>query len=1022
MKIFISNLVSSGKVYSLITCILLAFNLCAQVGIGTLMPDSSSILELKSTHKGFLMPRMTTDQRDSIAEPSVGLQIFNMDDQCIDIYDSVYWIKNCGYKQVGLGDSIGTNVWVPKGNVGAPSIRRKAFSFTIQGKVYVGTGQNGTNNYEDFWEYNPNTNVWTQKANLPGGARYGSVGFSIGSKGYAGLGENFGVHKIDFYEYDPTTNSWTSKANFGGAARREAIGFVINSKGYVGTGFNGTTNFQDIWEYNPVSNSWASKANFPGAGRSGAVSFTIGSNGYVGTGFNGTYLSDFYAYDPVNNLWSTIANFGGGMRRSGAAFSFGSKGYVGTGLTAANLYSQDFWEYDPITNSWIIKTEFGGGPRQGAVGFSLAGKGYFGTGALGSSINSNDIWEYRPSVEAPVYAIGYPDGGYAGINDGLWTRNGFAMHATSAQYVGIGTSDPDTNAILDLNSTSKGLLIPRMTTAQRLAIPVPADGLLVFDLDKDQFYYYSNQSWITFLGSTIGSYPGDKNLAIGDSALAQGSSIGIENIAIGSNALYINTTGEKNVAIGPNALFSNTNGYANVGIGINALYANTTGRGNIAIGRTALTANVTGLSNVGIGSDALLHNTFGDYNLAIGTYALLENTVGEDNIGLGFNALHNNSSGESNIGIGSSALYQNTIGSENISIGNGSMYSNSSGQENVAIGSSALSQNSSGNHNVAVGRLSLYQNYSGVRNTGIGNNSLLNNYSGVNNSAVGDSSLFNNISGDANTAVGRHSLLALTIGDYNTGIGSSVSSFITTGDLNTAVGRNCLDNISIGNNNTALGYSADVSAGGAAFTNVSVIGNNATATASHLIKLGNSNVSVIGGAVNWSIISDARYKKDVSENVPGLEFIRRLRPVTYHLDVTSIAEHLKEDYERDDTGQLVYGPPDQSTIEARQRKSSVLNTGFIAQEVETAAQTIGYEFYGVHAPDNPDDHYSLSYATFTVPLVKAVQELETIIATLQEENTSLRSQIDIDRIQYSDQLRQLQVQITALAHIIEKGK
>ena len=57
----------------------------SNVGIGTTTPDNSAILELKNTGKGFLMPRMYTAGRNLIASPAVGLQIFNYDDQCIDV-------------------------------------------------------------------------------------------------------------------------------------------------------------------------------------------------------------------------------------------------------------------------------------------------------------------------------------------------------------------------------------------------------------------------------------------------------------------------------------------------------------------------------------------------------------------------------------------------------------------------------------------------------------------------------------------------------------------------------------------------------------------------------------------------------------------------------------------------------------------------------------------------------------------------------------------------------------------------
>ncbi len=66
--------------------------------------------------------------------------------------------------------------------------------------------------------------------------------------------------------------------------------------------------------------------------------------------------------------------------------------------------------------------------------------------------------------------------------------------------VGIGTNSPDPSAVLDLTSVNKGLLIPRVTTAQRLAIPAPATGLLVYDTDFDQFWYFDGVVWVQAIG------------------------------------------------------------------------------------------------------------------------------------------------------------------------------------------------------------------------------------------------------------------------------------------------------------------------------------------------------------------------------------------------------------------------------------------------------------------------------------------------------------------------------------------
>jgi hypothetical protein len=64
--------------------------------------------------------------------------------------------------------------------------------------------------------------------------------------------------------------------------------------------------------------------------------------------------------------------------------------------------------------------------------------------------------------------------------------------------VGIGTTTPDGSAQLDVSSTNKGILIPRMSRAERDAIITPATGLLVFQTDEtDGFYYYDGSAWVT---------------------------------------------------------------------------------------------------------------------------------------------------------------------------------------------------------------------------------------------------------------------------------------------------------------------------------------------------------------------------------------------------------------------------------------------------------------------------------------------------------------------------------------------
>ena len=153
-----------------------------------------------------------------------------------------------------------TNIWTRKADYPGNSTGYYV-SFSIGTKGYIGTGNdfltNGFTN--EFYEYNPATNSWTRKAPLPTTpARAFAVGFSIGTKGYIGLGnkDTFAeggpaYYYQDFWEWDQATNVWTRKADYPGYSRSGAVGFSIGNKGYVGTGYGDGIVQRDYWEWGP---------------------------------------------------------------------------------------------------------------------------------------------------------------------------------------------------------------------------------------------------------------------------------------------------------------------------------------------------------------------------------------------------------------------------------------------------------------------------------------------------------------------------------------------------------------------------------------------------------------------------------------------------------------------------------------------------------------------------------------------------------------------------------------------------
>jgi hypothetical protein len=417
------------------------------IGIGTQTPDASALLDVRSTDKGVLIPRLTTAQRNAIASPAKGLQVLNLDDMCTDIFDGAVWIKNCGSKAVAAGTADPShpnpNSWVQKANFLAG--RWGMSSFTINKKAYAGLGANTSDSPQSsLWEYNPLTNAWTQMANFPGVPRWYATGFTIAGKGYMGAGSNGTFYYSDCWEYDPTINSWTQKASLP-RGRNYPFSFVIGNKAYVGGGLASNSG-NDFYEFDPVANSWVTKTSPPLGtnNRYGAFAFAIGNKGYMGTGSSsGNNEADFWEYDPATNGWTQKANFGGGVRYGAAAFAINGKGYATTGHTTGNIYVTDLWSYDVPSNTWTQRQSFPGFQRIGAFGFNIGNKGYVGTGVNQNNVFGVDMWEYQDEVEVGTgYSSAPPFSPMDTYSDGRWTIAGNTVYNSNTGNVGIGVSQP----------------------------------------------------------------------------------------------------------------------------------------------------------------------------------------------------------------------------------------------------------------------------------------------------------------------------------------------------------------------------------------------------------------------------------------------------------------------------------------------------------------------------------------------------------------------------------------------------
>jgi trimeric autotransporter adhesin len=499
---------------------------------------------------------------------------------------------------------------------------------------------------------------------------------------------------------------------------------------------------------------------------------------------------------------------------------------------------------------------------------------------------------------------------------------------------------------------------------------------------------------------------------------------GFCNTASGFQSLYVNAGGWNNSAHGYGTLFSNTSGMDNSAIGVGALYWNTTGNKNSALGYGALYSNDSGDSNIAIGymANAAAANNLSDV-VVLGSGA---NATASDQVRLGnshaaslycmgaYTAttslspnMYVSNSGQimrstsgggggiggagnptevafwttpasiasdvnfywdnvnKRLGIGTNipadqleltknlrltistgvsgniykgdALFCHNFGDYNTFLGVHAGNLALASLSNTGVGVDALTSSTTGNANAAVGAWALQANADGYWNAALGMEALKTNISGNSNVAVGYIALKNSIASE-NTAIGASSLFNNLNGLQCTAVGKS----------------SLLTNVS-GNMNTAIGFGADVTQNN--FANATALGANAKVNASNKVRIGNNLVTVIEGQVPWSFPSDIRIKKNIKGVSQGLDLVMKLRPVEY-----------------------------QTLTDSR------TSLGFIAQEIEA----LFGDQYAIINIDNDDERsLSLRITDLIAPMVKAIQEQQTMLDKLTKDNEELEKRVAI---------------------------
>ncbi len=302
------------------------------------------------------------------------------------------------------------SVWNQKASL--PDVgRHRGTGIAIGDKGYIGLGhRNGTGLnivYQDWWEYDPATNSWTQKADFPA-LNYGALAFAIGNKGYVGGGVFL---SDEFYEFDPITNQWTAISD-APTSPNDMPAFGLGNLGYI---IDGAT----LYAYDPSNDNWSQKQDPPQFIGGWSSAFVIQSSAYVKTG------STLMEYKGASDQWIFKTNIPSGLYGTlsggSAAFAVNGKGYIISGyIGPLSGVSKQIWEFDPATNDWTQQPDFIGTSRRFSVSFSIGNKGYIGTGTNGT--NFNDFWEYNrvlsvPNTKTlPFKIVSYPNPSVNSIN------------------------------------------------------------------------------------------------------------------------------------------------------------------------------------------------------------------------------------------------------------------------------------------------------------------------------------------------------------------------------------------------------------------------------------------------------------------------------------------------------------------------------------------------------------------------------------------------------------------------------
>ena len=265
-----------------------------------------------------------------------------------------------------------------------------AFSFDDMGYIVGGNSDSGVR--DDFYQYNPATDSWTELAPFPGGARGYAIGDIWNGKAYFGFGNDGTSRLNDLWVFDPSNMSWTELASCPCAERAHPAMIAHNGKVFVGLGSSSSGNMNDWWEYDIALNTWSQKDDLPSLSRHHPYQFGIDDYVYTGFGHGNAIFNDWFRYDIAGETWTQVATLPAEGRVAGTQFSYNGLGYVlsGHGDNHRSMNTGEFWAYDPVTDAWDELPPHPEGSRWAPASFIIDGEVYI--------INGTSVSEYVTEI------------------------------------------------------------------------------------------------------------------------------------------------------------------------------------------------------------------------------------------------------------------------------------------------------------------------------------------------------------------------------------------------------------------------------------------------------------------------------------------------------------------------------------------------------------------------------------------------------------------------------------------------